>query len=440
MIQRDSTLPSSAHVRKLARLRPHFVRALWAVAEQATGPMLQLVLTPLLLRWLGVEEFGLWALGLAVASMGQLASFGSGGATTKHVSADLGANRRTDAVAAVRAATTVTLGMGVMLLAVSVWAAVPLAARFFTGMGDAIYVGSVLFMAVLLLLVQELDGVYAAAIRGFQRFDLAARVEIVGRLCWTAAILALAWQYRSVVAILGGAIALTAGKLTVRAVIVNRLLEVRHAHWPSMDAAQLRRVTDFGRWQWVQSIGTVLFSVVDRLLVGWIFGASDLARYSVCLQVAQSVHLLPAAAMQILFPWLSARKAGAGTPSGRTLMVWSLVGGAICVLPPAVIALLANPLLSAWIDPDFAASSTRLLQIFLLAYGVLAFNIPGHYLLLGLGDARFVSLSNLAAGVLSITASVALLPLGLVAFAAGKLGYGPIIALNQLRLGRIGHG
>ncbi len=421
-------------------LRPHIGRATWSVAEQAAGPLLQLALTPFLLRWLGVEEFGLWALVIAVASMGQLASFGAGGATTKHVSADLGAGRPADAVAAVRAAMTVTLGMGLLILALSAWAAVPLATLFFDRMGDAAHVGTALFLAVLLLLAQEMDGVFAAAMRGLQRFDLVARVELLGRLALATVIAVLAWHCRTVIPMLVGAILVTACKSVVRAAMVNRMFHVRNAHWPSTDTEQLRRVTDFGKWQWVQSIGSTLFSVADRLLVGWHFGAADLARYGICLQVAQSVHLLPAAAMQVLFPWLSARTARSNAPSGTRLIKWSLASGAFCILPPLTLAMISEPLLSVWIDADFAEVGTRLLQVLLVAYGVLAFNIPGHYFLLGLGEARFVSMSNLAAGALSIAVSVALMPLGLVAFAAGKLGYGPIILLNYFKLGRAGNG
>lgn len=421
-------------------LRPHIGRATWSITEQAVGPLLQLALTPFLLRWMGAEEFGLWALVIAITSMGQLASFGAGGATTKHVSADWGAGRRADAVATVRAATTVALAMGLLILALSAWTAVPLASVFFDRMGDTAHVGAALFLAVLLLLAQEIDGVFAAAMRGLQRFDLVARVELLGRLASTAAVAILAWHYRTVIPILAGAILLTACKAVARAVMVNRLLHVRNAHWPSVERKHLRRVTDFGKWQWMQSIGSTLFSVADRLLVGWYFGAADLARYSICLQVAQSVHLLPAAAMQVLFPWISANAATSNAPSGTRLMKWSLASGAFCIVLPLALALISGPLLSVWIGADFAELGTRLLQVLLFAYGVLAFNIPGHYFLLGLGEARFVSLSNLAAGALSIAISITLLPLGLVAFAAGKLGYGPVILLNYFRLGRAGNG
>jgi O-antigen/teichoic acid export membrane protein len=67
----------------------------------------------------------------------------------------------------------------------------------------------------------------------------------------------------------------------------------------------IRRTVDFGKWVLAQGIGGVLFGVVDRLLIGTLFGSADHGRFRICLQLAQFVHSIQAAACQILMPWVS---------------------------------------------------------------------------------------------------------------------------------------
>ena len=407
----------------------HARRATWSVADQTVGPALQLLVTPLLLKWLGAPEFGLCILALALASIGPMATLGAGTATIKHVSADLGAGRRSDAIAVVRAASWITsLGGGVLFLA-SLLCGRPVARIFFHRMGDPRAVGNALAVGMLVLVLQELDNVFAGALRGAQRFDVTARIELFGRFAWAGVTLSLAGIFGTAIAVLGGIACLTSLKLVVRALATSRVLNGRC--WSaSLDPVQARRLIGFGKWQWVQSVGVMLFSTIDRLLVGAWFGAPDLARYGICLQVAQATHLLPSAAMQVTFPWMSNRIARGQNVRGSHLVRMALIAGAFCLLLPLVLIPTSRLVLTLWLGATFARDNVQLLRVLVIAYGLLAFNVPAYFLLLGLGRVRFVSLTTLVAGTAVVAATVVLAPLGLTAFAAAKLGYGPVILLN----------
>lgn len=417
----------------------HVRRATWSVADQTAGPVLQLLVTPLLLRWLGAAEFGLCMLVLALASIGPMATLGAGTATIKHVSADLGAGRRGDAIAVVRAAASVTLLGGGALLLVSLISGRLAAGTFFARMGDARTVGNALSVGVLILALQELDNVFSSALRGAQRFDLTAKIELVGRFAWGGVTLSLARVFGSAIAVLAGMACLTSLKLIFRALMASRVLNGRC--WSaSTDPVQVRRVISFGKWQWVQSGGVVFLATLDKLLVGAWFGAPDLARYSICLQVAQATHVLPSAAMQVAFPWLSTKVARGHQIVGSTLVRQALVSGACCLLLPLILFLAGRQVLTLWLGASFAQTNVQLLCVLLVAYGLLAFNVPAHYLLLGLGRVRFLSLSNLAAGTVVAATSVVVAPLGLTAFAAAKLAYGPVTFVNYEVIRRTGRG
>jgi O-antigen/teichoic acid export membrane protein len=75
------------------------------------------------------------------------------------------------------------------------------------------------------------------------------------------------------------------------------------------------------------------------------------------------------------------------------------------------------------------------LAVLAVAYTILAINIVPHYTLLALGSVRFVSVVNIAGGILSLVAAALLIPsFGLLGAAAGRLFYGPAVALNFLKI------
>jgi O-antigen/teichoic acid export membrane protein len=83
----------------------------------------------------------------------------------------------------------------------------------------------------------------------------------------------------------------------------------------------------------------------------------------------------------------------------------------------------------------FAQQAWVVLSIVAMGFGLLAFNITGHYALLALGHVRLVSLLNLAGGSAMLAAMVLLTPrFGLAGVAVGRLIYGPITLLMYWRL------
>ena len=99
----------------------------------------------------------------------------------------------------------------------------------------------------------------------------------------------------------------------------------------------------------------------------------------------------------------------------------------------------ADTFLGAWIGAQFARENSGVCRALLLAYGLLAFNIPVHYLLLGLGKVRFLATTNVLAGILSLSTSLLLSYWGFTAFVLGKLLFAPLIFLNFIALRRCMH-
>lgn len=415
------------------RFRPHLSRTGWSTLDAVVGPFLSIAVSPVLLHSLGGDGFGLWAFAVAIAGFGGLASLGVGVAATKYVAEDLASDRPQGAVETTRAALSVALGGGLLLTALSAAFAPMLAGTVFVRMGAAGEVGAALVLGVGLLALQEIDGVFTGALRGAQRFDFAAKVEICMRVAWVGAVIGAAWLTRDAIATLVVSSALGLLKAVAKGCAAQSALR-GHCMVPTRATAPMLRLLRFGRWMWVQNLGGLLFSVVDRLVVGAIFGAADLARYSICMQLAQLVHGVQATALQPIFPWVTTRAASAQPLSATILKRTAVLGGLACLVGPLSLIFLADTVLSLWIGPAFAQENSGISRILIGAYGLLAFNIPVHYLLLGLGAVRFLAATNIAAGTVSLFASVLLSPWGFSYFVLGKLLFAPLILLNFVML------
>jgi O-antigen/teichoic acid export membrane protein len=403
--------------------------------DAVIGPLLSIAVSPFLLHSLGSHGFGLWAFAVAIAGLGGLASLGVGVAATKFVAEDLASQRPQAAVETTRAALSIVLAGGLLLFALSAMLAPILARTVFVRMGTAAEVGAALVLGIVLLAIQEIDGVFTGALRGAQRFDFAAKVELTMRVAWIGAVTGTAWLTQDPAATLIASCALALLKTVVKGWAAQSVLRGR-CMVPTRVTAPIVRLLRFGRWMWAQNLGGLLFSVVDRLVVGAIFGAADLARYSICMQLAQLVHGVQATALQPLFPWVTTRAASPQPLSAAMLKRTALLGGLACLVVPLSLIVVADTVLSLWIGPAFAEANSGICRILIGAYGLLAFNIPVHYLLLGLGAVRFLAAISVAAGAVSLIASLLLCQLGFTYFVVGKLFYAPLTFLNFIVLSR----
>jgi O-antigen/teichoic acid export membrane protein len=406
------------------RIRNYSGRAGWAVGEQGIAPLVQLVLTPIFLRRLGGESFGIWMFALTIVSMSPLVSLGASVAATKHVSADLGRGLRDQAIAAIRAAIAVAMTGGVLVSVLLALLAPLLAAHLLHNLGAPGRVGLVLALCGVAAAVQEIDNVFAGALRGAERFDLCAMVEVPARVLIGCVLVWLCESSVGVHGLLVTLIFLLAIKATVKGWQVARLFGGVSTCLPSMAAEPLRRVVSFGAWQWLQTAGTVFFSAADQLLIGGLIGAAALARYSTCLQIAQYVHTLPSVMTQVIFPRLSALGPNIGAVRGNEILrsaTIATVGAAILLGLPLM--LFARPILRIWIGVRFADENYWLLIVLVVVHIVLAFNIASYFVLLGSGRAPRSATIVLAAGATQFAAAVAAAPLGIFAVACSRFVY-----------------
>lgn len=415
------------------RLKPHFRNAIWAVVEYLWYPILLLIATPILLGYLGIHAYGLWALAGTISAFGGVANFGMASATQKYVAQYRAVGDGSRAVEVVRFTLIVTFVGGALVAGAIMLLATTLAKNAFSEMGKVDDVRMVLILAAAILVVQQVENIFASILKGFERFDLAASLDIVTKLSLVLAMVGTAIILKDPVHMLFAALAVGVFGIVLKASVASRVIGARlfSVRFKSDPASE---VLVFGFWGWIHGIAGALLQVVDRLIVGSMLGSAALAQYSICLQLGQQVHALPAAAMAFLLPTMSRKLHQAENLDRAHATRMSVLAGVVLgTLLAVFMALFGWNILVLWVGMEFAQGANKLLLWIILAYFLLSLSVAPHYLLLANGKSRFVAITNILGGSATALGSFFLIPsVGLIGAAISRLFYGPFVAMNYM--------
>jgi O-antigen/teichoic acid export membrane protein len=363
---------------------------------------------------------------LTLNAAGMIGGMGMGSAVIKNLSTARGSGNTVMVERIAGTAIFLALAGSLALAGVMIIVSLALAGSIFSKVGTF---GDVLLLvttAATLIAMEQLDGVYSGIMRAYERFELAARIEILAKLSTVVGMAALSAATGKLGPVIIFTIVATVLRLVTKAWLASKLIGPSLVV-PRWDSQLASGVFHFGKWIWLQTIGGALFVAADRLIVGAMLGADALARYSICIQLAQQIHMLPSAGAQFIFPLVSRRMAE-GTNVRRIAILGSL-GVAVFVLCLALpILLFGDQILTLWVGPSIANDAKVTLRILAFAYLVLGLGVGAHFVLLGVGKVRLVAVNNIVAGLIAIGVSAyAVRYFGLEGAALSRVAYGIVV-------------
>jgi O-antigen/teichoic acid export membrane protein len=266
---------------------------------------LSILIIPLLIRILGIEEYGLWTLASAVVVMVTLAEAGLSTATTVFISQDLG-KEEVDGLSQ-----TLTVTFGAMLIlatsaAFALWIGAEGIISLFPKLGQdqqlrlipTIQIGGLVVAGR--LLQQALVGVEQA----YQRYDLMNVLNTMQYVLLSVGMVSVAmlgghtfelmqWQA------LTSVVSLLSHIWIVRSLLQNVNLRL------SWNQQKAMAVGGYSLIMWLNALGGMLFSRGDRLIVGSLLGSQVLGVYAAITDVTVQINSFSALPIQPLLPGLS---------------------------------------------------------------------------------------------------------------------------------------
>ena len=387
--------------------------AMWATIDFIVTPLGMLLAVPILLRNLGLEQFGILILANSLTAFSSVFNFGFGDTALKFVSHHMG---RSDASSAARVAQTVgllTVGSAVVV-GLAFWTLSPTAARLLhiwhvPHAPDALHIVSVTMG------LRMAESVYAAIIRGAYRYDLAAMITAGTKLLSTALQVVLAIQGLGIVALLlATAVTLVMSVVMLFAVSWRLLGDI----CPAFSRDEFAQMSGFSVWSWLQGLGGLVYANTDRLLITAMLGPSAVGIYGICAQLAQNIHYGFSAAAHTFFPTVSMLRAaelnGTETNPERLRTLYLKVSRllSVCAVTAAcTLAVFAREILDLWVGAEVADRGASVLALLSLSFGWFAANsIAAYYTLNGLGLAKIQAATSLVSALLLALSSIVLIP------------------------------
>jgi O-antigen/teichoic acid export membrane protein len=382
--------------------------------------VLGLVMLPFNLSHLGMAAYGLWMLTTSFTAYFAMLDLGYGGALVRFVAQY---RARRDA----RALNEVLSTMSVVYTSIGVVTyLVVLAIAFNMDLVGALTPDQRATSRTLLLLIganvalRFAFGPYGGVIVGFQRYHLNNLTSIATSLVVAAANVAVLLAGHGIVTL----VAVTTG-VRIAALLVYRMNAYRvfpglAIDWRLYSRARLREVSGFGVFMLLLDTAYKLNYSTDMVVIGAWLGAPAVALWAPAQRLSELMLKLSNQVSEALFPIVVDCDASEHAARLRTLFLHGTRLSLATVLPVAGgLALLAHPLLTAWIGPSFAATTT-IVQILAFVVIVRVGSSTSSVVLKGAGQhRRLTTLVGLMA-VGNLALSIALVrTYGLVGVAVG---------------------
>ncbi len=399
------------------------------VVGMALTSLIALALTPLLLRGLGSELFGVWALFGVVVALSQMLDFGLGRALVRRVAQGRLHGQWSLLAAHLNSDLWPLLGLA-GLLAALVWLASPQLARMLGVPADLVAYGAAALRLMALSFLPVLCTlILAATLEGAQRMAYTSLATVLNRITFAGlSLLAVSTGW----GLLGVAAAHLAAALlqTLFLLLASRRVQPGLRTAPRLARrGLLAQDWRFGRFIFATSLVALVYTATNKIVLARWIGVSSVAYYELAAVVAGQIFILALAMAQAIYPAFAAAHSEGGLEAVRHLGTRSLRLSTLILAPVgAAIIALAEPFIAAWFGEPLSPS-VMALQWLALAWTIVS-----------LAASVSIALQAIGRPALSwlLAAYTMIVNLALVLLLVPRWGFAGIIAANTVAVSSSG--
>jgi O-antigen/teichoic acid export membrane protein len=398
---------------------------------------------PLLIKILGVEEYGLWALIYSTVALVFTIEGGIAIAATFFIARDLDDSKNLAITLTVITAVTVALASGAALMT---YCGADIVVKFFSSLSTnqadqarrAIQIGA---WAISARLCQQVP---ISLQQATHRYGSLSLLNLLLAALTTLCLVPIASLAPGMVAPMGGRLVAmmvwfavsNALVLLLHLVIISRWLSSRGLR-PYWQTARMIEFLRYCTFTWLSSIGSLLFMRGDRLIVGKILDIKTLGVYAAITDITVQINNLSAFPLQPLLPTISNmwQVSGGADPENRQAIRQVVRQGTqtnalVAFSLGAILFYVASQLFSLITSRPPAIEELLFFRIAIVGYTIYSLNAVGYFALFAIGGARTCGLIQLGSGIFALCCILLGVTYGgLVGAAIGNLGYSVTLLL-----------
>jgi O-antigen/teichoic acid export membrane protein len=395
--------------------------------------VLGLIMLPFNLAHLGMAAYGLWALTTSFTVYFSLLDMGYGGALVRFV-AQYRARRDARALNEVLSTLSVVytaIAALAYLLVVVIAFNLDLISRLTPA--EAATSRTLLLIIGIYVALRFIFGVYGGVIVGFQRYHLNNLTSIVTSLAVAGANVAVLLAGYGVIELVAVTTSVRIAALLVYRLNAYRVFPGLAVDWRLFRVERLREISGFSVFMLLLDGAYKVNYSSDVLVIGALIGAPAVALWAPAQRLCEVTLKLSNQISEAVFPIVVDCDAAQRAARLRTILVHGTRLSLATVVPIAGgLAMLAHPLLTAWIGDAFAQTAT-IVQLLALVVIIRVGSSTASIVLKGAGLHRRLTALVGVMALGNILLSVALAgPLGLTGVAIGTLL--PVAGISLLGL------
>lgn len=387
-----------------------------------------IILTPLAIRTMGDEFYGLWIIIFAIMQFTNIGTLGIGSVVNKFASEDDSPDF--DVGNIISSALTIIMPMAILTAIVLLIAKniiigyLNISTTYAEQFKLAITVCSI--SVIPQYLNKVLQGYFLSQImnRFVRSLDLVSNVfPWIGGIIIAMIEKNLLWM-----SILN--LVIQTGIAVIYSLILSR--KIRRLSAPNYQT--IKRMLSFSIFMFVESSAITLFQQFDRILVGFTQGPILAGVYSVGTSVGLRLSMITGQATEVMIPYASLKDTlGDQLKLYSTFRNMSRYISIMLAAISSVVIIWMHEILYVWISPEYADHYASAFKILILAYNLLSLSRSGHQTLTGMGKVKFTSMVYMFSSIFML-ASLYFLSryFGLIGAASANLMMVSILLFNLL--------
>jgi O-antigen/teichoic acid export membrane protein len=403
-----------------------------------------LLAIPLLIRSIGLEEYGLWMLVSSALNVVTLAEGGLAISTTVFVSRDLAEGD------AKELSQTLTVVVGAMLIlaglaALLMWLGTDAIVNSFPSLKETqknTAIAAIQFSAIVLwakLLQQIAVGIEQA----YQKYGTINILNTTQFLFINLGLVAIATVGGKSVELMQWTALITVASLVVHIIITRQLLKSYQLR-PAWNHQKSQEIARYSMLNWVSQLGGTMFSQGDRLVIGGVLGTQALGLYAAIVNITAQINYLAGLFVQPILPAIAHayqqnKREGKENHNLLDRVKWGFKLNGAIALGTGIIILAAIPASGKLIIGDaFSDRDILPFQLATIIYSIYSLNAAGYFTLMAIDAVNICTIFQLVSGIISLF----LIYLGATYFGTlgavlGNIGFALTLGLNSVAVYKI---
>lgn len=381
------------------------------------------VVSPIVVRDLGRDLYGVWTLVTSITGYFTVLDFGVNTAIVRYISRSAAKSDNEFGRAVYSTSMAIFAVAGVVVMAVSL-----VFAYFFQDIFELYafprsYLYAVFVVSALDLALGLVCSVFFGVLAGLQEFKFLNGTSLAVNLVKSVLIVVLLGRGYSLLALAFLQVAASA----LRALLQFQLLRSKYQHLAfrvsavSRDAA--KAIYSYSIYSFIIAVALKLLFFTDSVVIGAVVGVSQVAFYAIPATLLDYLEKFVWSMVAVLVPQISANE-GAGESSGNVRVYITGTSYTLLVSMPAIISLYfyGGDFIRLWMGAEFEGPSTAVLRLLLVGFGFAFSQLIAHGILKGISRHKVLSIILALEALANLGMSVALAkPYGIQGVAVGTL-------------------